>query len=71
MDRLPLAEVLPNAPPRRLQQVSNLATRRSVIAWMIENVAIHGRAGLDVRVIQTFPKHFCGQRPANLVKTKR
>ena len=71
MDRPPIIAIPLNTPPRRLQQVSSLATHRSVTSWMVKDVAIHGEASLNSRVIQAFPKHFRGQRPANLVKAMR
>ena len=71
MECVPLATIPPNTPLRRLQQVSNLATRPFVTSWMVEDVATHGLANLGPQVIQAFPKHFRGQRLANLVKASR
>ena len=58
-------------PPHNLQQVSTLGIRRTITAWMVEDVTIHGERGLNARAIQAFLEHFCGQRSANLVKASR
>jgi len=66
---LPLVEIPKNT--CYLQQVSTLSVRKSIILWMIEDEALRGREGLNARTIKQFPKHFRGQRPANLVKANR
>jgi hypothetical protein len=40
--------------PRQLQQVSTLATRKSVITWMVQDESINGNVGLYVYTIQAF-----------------
>lgn len=66
----PLHDLDLNA-PRNLQQVSTLTVRKTVIKWMIEDVALHGVAGLSRRTIRTFPEHFRGQKSANTMKAAR
>lgn len=56
--RIPLQDLPPNDRTRALQQVSTLATRKSVIAWMLENEALHGVRGLPARAVTAFPEHF-------------
>ena len=58
-------------PPRRLQQVSTIATRKRIITWMVQDESVHGHHGLCVRTITEFPEHFRGQRSANLVRASR
>jgi hypothetical protein len=58
-------------PPRQLQQVSTLATRKAVITWMVQDDSINGNAGLYVRTIQAFPVHFRGKKTANVVRATR
>jgi hypothetical protein len=45
-------------PPRQLQQVSTLATRKAVITWMVQDDSINGNAGLYVRTMRTPLQHF-------------
>ena len=57
--------------PCNLQQVSTLAIRKTITAWMVEDVTLHGEGGLNGRVIQAFPEHFHSQHPANPVKARQ
>jgi hypothetical protein len=57
--------------PRQLQQVSKLATRKTVITWMVQDESINGNAGLYVRTIQAFPEHFRGKKIVNFVRATR
>lgn len=57
---------------RALQQVSTIATRKDVVAWMIEDEVIHGQKGLMTRTVDAFPDVFRSiVRNTNLVKAKR
>jgi hypothetical protein len=57
--------------PRQLQQVSTLATCKSVITWMVQDESINGNVGLYVCTIQAFPEHFKGNKTANVVRATR
>jgi hypothetical protein len=57
--------------PRQLQQVSTLATHKAVITWMVQDDSINDNAGLYIRTIQAFPKHFRGKKTANVVRATR
>jgi hypothetical protein len=57
-----------NNPPRRLQQVSTIATKKLIITWMVQDESIHGQRGLYMHTIIAFPMHFRRQRSANLVR---
>ena len=57
--------------PRRLQQVSTIATRKWIITWMVQNELIHGLRGLYNCTIHAFPEHFRGQRSSNLMRASR
>jgi hypothetical protein len=57
--------------PRQLQQVSILATYKTVITWMVQDDSINSNAGLYIRTIQAFPKHFRGKKTANVVRATR
>jgi hypothetical protein len=59
------------SPPRQLQQVSTLATRKAVITWMVQDDSTNGNAGLYVRTIQAFLEHFRGKKTANVVRATR
>jgi hypothetical protein len=48
----PPIQTMEPPPPRQLQQVSTLATRKAVITWMVQDDSINGNAGLYVRTIQ-------------------
>ena len=54
--------------PRRLQQVSTIATRKRIITWMVQDESIHGLPGLYNCTIHAFPEHFQGQRSSNLMR---
>jgi hypothetical protein len=54
--------------PRQLQQVSILATYKTVITWMVQDDSINSNAGLYIRTIQAFPKHFRGKKTASVVR---
>jgi hypothetical protein len=56
---------------RALQHVSTMATRKTVVSWMIEDEAIHGEKCLISRTVKAFPEHFCGNDKANLAKVSR
>ena len=56
---------------RALQHVSTVAVRKTVIAWMIEDEALHGAQGLYVCTIRAFPEQFHGQKSANYMKATR
>jgi len=56
---------------RALQHVSTMATRKTVVSWMIEDEAIHGEKCLISRTVKAFPEHFCGKDKANLAKVSR
>ena len=60
-----------NNPPRRLQQVSTIATRKLIITWMVQDETINGQRGLYMRTINAYPMHFRGQRSANLMRASR
>jgi hypothetical protein len=47
-----------NNPPRRLQQVSTIVTRKLIITWMVQDELVHGQRGLYMRTIIAFPMHF-------------
>ena len=55
---LPLYDLPPNKQTWALQQVSTLATRKIVIAWMLEDEALRGIHGLPAYAVHTFPEHF-------------
>ncbi len=56
---------------RALQQVTPIAIRKTVVAWMLEDSELHGVVGLSARTIQAFPSHFRGTRSANLIRAGR
>jgi hypothetical protein len=57
--------------PRGLQQVSTLATRKTVITWMVQDASINSNPGLYVRTIRAFPEYFRGKKIANFVRATR
>lgn len=56
---------------RALQQVTPIAIRKTVVAWMLEDSVLHGVVGLSARTIQAFPSHFRGSRSASLIRAGR
>ena len=57
--------------PRRLQQVSTIATRKLVVTWMVQDEVVHGYPHLFQRTIVAFPEHFRAEKSANLIRAKR
>ena len=41
-------------PPRRLQQISTIATRKRIITWMVQDESVHGHRGLCIRACIDF-----------------
>lgn len=66
-----MAEQADQRAPRRLQQVSTIATRKLVVTWMVQDEAVHGFPRLYQRTIAAFPDHFRVEKNANLVRAKR
>jgi len=58
-------------PPRRLQQVSTIATRKTVITWMVQDELVQGFPSLYKRTIEAFSEHFQSQKAANVVQIAR
>jgi hypothetical protein len=58
-------------PHRALQQVSTIHTRKTVVAWMVEDEAHNGARGLPSRTVRAFPEHFRSDQRANLVRAAR
>ena len=63
-------EVVPHT-PRRLQQVSTIATRKLVVMWMVQDEMVHGFRYLFQRSIVAFPEHFRAEKNTNLIRAKR
>ena len=57
--------------PRALQQVSTIHTRKTVVAWMVDDQELRGSRGLYSRTVQAFPEHFRAQHSTNLVRATR
>ena len=53
---------------RALQHVSTVAARKTVIAWMIEDEALHSVQGLPIHTIRAFPEQFRRQKSTNYMK---
>ena len=53
-NQLPIHDLPPTS--RALQHVSTVATRKTIIAWMIEDEALYDVQGLPVRTIRAFPE---------------
>jgi hypothetical protein len=58
-------------PRSAFQQVSTILIRKAIIAWMIEDKAVHGARGLPARTVRAFPKHFRAHQKVNLVCAAR
>ena len=69
--RLPLHDMSLNEQTWALQQVSILATRKTIIAWMLEDEALQGVCSLLACVVPIFLEHFQERRTANLIKADR
>ena len=57
--------------PRALQQVSTILTRKTVVAWMVEDREVRGSRGMYSRTVQAIPEHFRAQHATNLVRATR
>jgi hypothetical protein len=54
-----------------LQQVSMILRSKAIVAWMIEDEAIHGARALPACTIRAFPKHFRAHQKADLAHSAR
>ena len=45
-------------PPRRLQQVFTIATRKRIITWMVQDESVHEHRSLCMRTIIKFLEYF-------------